>query len=226
MAKIKLGAIVTEISGKLGGHVFAKNRGGAYMRTKSTPTNPQTSYQMAVRALFAYISGLWSALTDAQRESFRSKVEGFATTNIFGDVKNPSGKTLHQKLNQNLLNSGQTKVDNCPDPADVPFAGLVSVAGAETVQALSATLSGITTGSKLIFYATPSLSQGTKFVKNQLRQIGVVAGATAGAVNILALYTAKYGAVVEGDNVYIGVRVVNSVGQASPMERVKAVIAS
>ena len=36
MAKIKFGAMMVDASGKLGGQVFAKNRGGAYIRTKTS----------------------------------------------------------------------------------------------------------------------------------------------------------------------------------------------
>lgn len=226
MAKIKLGAVVTDIRGKIGGQVFSKNRAGAYMKNKGIPANPQTAAQTAVRALFAFISGLWSALTEAQRESFRTKVSEYSRTDVFGDVRNPTGKALHQRLNQNLLNSGQSQIDLCPSPTNVPQAILESVSGADGIQALAAELAGNTTGSKLVFFATDSMSQGTKFVKNKLRQIGVLDGAAAGSFDILAAYTQKFGAVVENDNIYIGVKVINENGQNSPLEVVKATISA
>ena len=43
MAKIKMTAIVADMRNKLNGSVFSRNRGGAYIRTKVTPINPQTS---------------------------------------------------------------------------------------------------------------------------------------------------------------------------------------
>ena len=52
MAKIKFGMMMTDASGKLGGQVFSKNRGGSYVRTKSTPVNRQSSAQMNVRGIF------------------------------------------------------------------------------------------------------------------------------------------------------------------------------
>ena len=57
MAKIKFGMMMTDARGKLGGQVFSKNKGGAYVRTKVTPSNPQTIAQTTRRALFAAI---WS----------------------------------------------------------------------------------------------------------------------------------------------------------------------
>ena len=224
MAKIKLGAIVTDIRGKLGGHVFSKNRSGAYMRTKVTPTNPQTSYQSLVRGIFAAISSAWSSLTDTQRLSFRDKVQQYTSTDIFGDIKVPSGKTLHHKLNQNLELSGQAQVSTCPSPAEVPFANMLSATATIAGADLSVYLLGDTVGSKLMIFGTPSLSQGTKFVKNQLRFLGSIAGVDDTDFDILSIYNAKFGAFVAGANVVIGVKVINANGQASPMETLKAAI--
>ena len=49
--KIKWGALVVDGRGKLGGHVAAQNRGGSYLRTKVTPSNPQTTFQTGVRSM-------------------------------------------------------------------------------------------------------------------------------------------------------------------------------
>lgn len=64
--KLKFGAIVVDGRGKIGGHVASKNGAGAYLRTKVTPTNPQTARQSFVRALFAAITAAWSGLTASQ----------------------------------------------------------------------------------------------------------------------------------------------------------------
>ena len=63
MAKIKLSAIVSEMRGKLNGSVFSKNRGGAYIRTKVTPVNPQSLAQGLVRATLTNLSQAWRGLT-------------------------------------------------------------------------------------------------------------------------------------------------------------------
>lgn len=224
MAKIKLGAIVTAISGKLGGHVFAKNRGGAYMRTNATPTNPQTSAQTLVRAIMASISSLWSTLTSAQRTSWNAATESFARTDQFGDIRQLSGKALFQSLNQNLELTGQAQITVAPQPVAVPALLITEAKGQVVGATFDITNTGDTTGSKLMVFATPVLSQGTSFVKNKLRKLQVTAGGNAVDVDIFAAYTAKYGALVAGTNIYIGVKVINAQGQASPMEVVKALI--
>jgi hypothetical protein len=224
MAKIKLGAIVTDMSGKLGGHVFSKNKGGKYMRTKSTPSNPQSSAQMSIRGIFASISSAWSALTESSRLSFNGFVSAYATTDIFGDLRNPSGKNLFQRLNQNLSLTGQTLIDTCVAPESVPFANVDKATGNGALSSLALVYNGDTTGSRMLVFATPSLSQGTRFVKNKLRVIGAFDGSVGGSLDIAGDYVAKFGAIVGGSNVVIGVKVINANGQASPMETIKAVI--
>ena len=58
--KLKFGAIVTDGRGKIGGHVASKNRSGAYLRTKVTPSNPNTVAQVQVRSILASLSQSWS----------------------------------------------------------------------------------------------------------------------------------------------------------------------
>ena len=226
MAKIKLGAIVVDMRGKSNGHVFSRNRGGAYMRTKITPSNPQSTFQMSVRGIFAAISSAWSALTATNRQSFENLVSSYARTDIFGDLRNPTGKNLFQRLNQNLELTGQAQLTTCPEPSEVPFANVTSSSANFSTPLFEIVLGGVTTGSKLMFFATPPLSQGTKFVKNKLRLIDVQNGGNAGSFDITAVYVSRLGALSAGQNIHVGVRVVNANGQASPLETVKATIVS
>ena len=224
MARIKFGMMMTDASGKLGGQVFSKNRGGAYVRTKVTPSNPQTTAQMTVRGIFASISSAWSSLTESARLSFNNLVDAYATTDIFGDLRNPSGKALFQCLNQNLENSGQAQITTCVPPSEVPFANLLSALCTLAPGTFGVNTGGNTTNSKVVVWATPPLSQGTTFVKNKLRQIDVFSGADGGTFDIYSAYLVKFGVPAVASNVYVGVRVINANGQASPLETIKAVV--
>jgi hypothetical protein len=216
--------MMTDASGKLGGQVFSKNRGGAYVRTKVTPLNPQSTSQMTVRGIFASISSAWSGLLEGQRASFNNFVSDYGRTDIFGDLRNPSGKNLFQRLNQNLEISGQAQLTSCVAPIEVPFANLTEVSGDVSGTEILVSTAGNTTGSKVVVWATPQLSQGTSFVKNKLRQIAVADGDDALEVDVWAEYVAKFGAPAPGANIFVGVRVINANGQASPLETIKATI--
>lgn len=101
--KIKWGMMMTDGRGKLGGQVASKNRAGAYIRTKVTPVNPQTVAQQNIRQLFGSIASAWRSLTQAQINGWNEATEFWQRTDIFGDLKKPSGFALFQRLNTGLL---------------------------------------------------------------------------------------------------------------------------
>ncbi len=59
-----------EFSGKLAGMVFARNRGGAYVRRYVTPLNPSTAKQRAVRERFALRANEWQQLSEDARAAW------------------------------------------------------------------------------------------------------------------------------------------------------------
>lgn len=196
--KLKFGAIVVAGSGKIGGHVASKNKAGAYLRTKVTPSNPRTTFQTEVRDRLASISQAWRALTQAQRNAWDGAVDNFKRTNIFGDIKNPSGFNLYQRLNNNILVVGGTVIDLPPVPQSVDTYSNLVLTGASGTPALSLAFTATTgddSGYKL--FATAPTSQGKKNVNSQFRLIGAADTIAVSPFNILALYTAKFGSVGE-----------------------------
>ena len=123
--KLKFGAIVTDGRGKIGGHVASKNRAGAYLRTKVTPSNPNTVAQAQARGILASLSQAWGQLTDFQRKGWNEAVKEWGTTDIFGDIKKPSGINLFVKLNANLASVGMPQVSDVPAKAEVPSAIII-----------------------------------------------------------------------------------------------------
>lgn len=218
--KIKWGALVVDGSGKLGGHVASKNKGGNYLRTKVTPTNPQTAEQSNVRSIFATISSGWSSLTESSRLSFADKIAEYSKTNIFGDLKSPTAKALYQRLNQNLLLTGQPKLTVCPSPAVIPTAALTSVVH-DLIDSIEINTTGNCLGSKVIVMATPPLSAGTSFVKNKLRVIAIFSGSASFTEDVTDAYINKFGNITASDNIVFAVKFINANGQASPMQQVK-----
>ena len=215
--KVKFGAIVVDGRNKIGGHVISKNRAGSYMRTKVTPTNPQTVAQLGVRSRFAGLSSAWKDLTDAQRLAWNSAVAAFAKTDIFGDLKNPSGFNLHQALNNNLLNIGETAITTPAASEAVGAFASSSFTIANTVQAMSLAFAAVTDDNhKTIVMATPAISPGRYNINNQYRQIAVLAAEQASAYDALAEYQAVFGDVGgTGQKVYVKLYQINmTTGQA------------
>lgn len=224
MAKLKFGMIVVDGRGKLGGHVLSKNRSGSYARTKVTPVNPQTTYQAAVRALFGAISQQWSGLSVAQRNAWNEAVPEWQGTDIFGDLKQPSGKALFQRLNNQAQVGGYPAVNDAPEKLEM-VEGIITAIEIDT-GGDSITLTGAYAGAdaRVMLVGTAKVSSGTTFVKNKLRLFYSELGNAYDGSAAYTAYESRFGAVAVGDNIYVGVKYVLPNGQVSPLQVVKALV--
>lgn len=192
--KTKFGAIIVAGSGKIGGHVASRNRGGSYLRTKVTPLNPKTNAQQIARNRLSGLSSAWKGLTQEQRYSWNSAVLDFQKTDVFGDIKTPSGFNLHQKLNNNLLAVGEAALAVAPASEAVDSFDSLSVAADTTAGTLLATFSpAIAADHKVKVFATPAVSPGKQFVQNQYRLITVLDDSMLTGLDLAAVYEAKFG---------------------------------
>jgi hypothetical protein len=195
--KTKFGAIIVAGSGKIGGHVASKNRSGSYLRTKVTPVNPQTAYQTTIRNRLATLAVAWGALTDAQRGAWNAAVGSYKGTNVFGDIVNPSGFNLFQRLNNNLSQIGVAQINTPLTPVALPSfttLTLTAAAGAQTLS-LAYLPTPVVAGIAVCVDFTPAIVPGKTFVKNQFRRVGIVAAAAASPYNAAANYIARLGAI-------------------------------
>jgi len=224
--KIKWGALVVDGRGKIGGQVASKNAGGAYMKNKVTPSNPQTAAQTAARALFGTISAGWSSLTAAQIAAWNEAVSDWTTTNIFGDLKKPTGKALYQRLNNQAQSAGLSAVTTVPVKLALPNAPITAVPIGVAATSLALTGMDTSASTQVVVTATAPVSAGTKNIKSKLRQIYAVAGDSYSATDAFAAYEAKFGTVATGQNIFIGVKYVVASGQASPNQVQKATISA
>jgi hypothetical protein len=215
--KVKFGAIVVDGRNKIGGHVMSKNRAGAYMRTKVTPVNPRTTYQSNARALLSLISTSWDQLSYVAILAWNSAVTAWSKTDIFGDIKHPSGFNLYQKLNNNALRVGGTLLDVPPVRVGLSDLGVLTI-GVVTASSipLTFTLPSLGTNEKLEVSATPAISSGKMFVKSEYRIIGHSLTLTTGACDAGTSYINKFGGPIDPSRpFFIQAHIVNSVsGQA------------
>lgn len=227
--KIKYSALVSDMRGKLNGSVASRNRSSAYLRNKVTPVNPNTSYQQAIKNRLTTRAQAWRGLTQAQRDSFNAAVSGFAKTNVFGDLRNPSGFNLYCLLNSNLVNAGQAVIVTPPSSSSVSTVAIGALTAAFTVPALSLVLgAAVPAGTVMVVCATPALSAGKSFVRSEFRQISVVAAAAPSPVNLLSAWTAKFGSIpAAGLKIFVEIYFINmSTGVSSGRQQAVAIIAA
>ena len=219
--KLKFGAIVTDGRGKIGGHVASKNRAGAYLRTKVTPSNPNTVAQAQARGILASLSQGWGQLTDSQRQGWNDAVKEWGTTDIFGDIKNPSGINLFVKLNANLISVGLSLLSDVPAKSEVPAVIVIDASYKIATGNLSISFdSALADGYVALVRATPKLSAGVSFVKSQFRVIGYE-NVVADNLGLVGDYSAKFGVPSVGANIYVSVQFVLLNGQKTTEQKVK-----
>ncbi|RPH74965.1 hypothetical protein EHM76_02570 [bacterium] len=209
--KAKFGAIVVDGRGKLGGHVASKNRAGSFFRTKVTPTNPNTAAQVLSRSRLATLSTSWAGLTDAQRAAWNSATELWKSTNIFGDLKNPSGFNLYQRLNNNLAQVGVAAMTNPPLPAAIGNWSTFSFVPDNTsTMVLTFAATPVPAGFAVLIDGTAPCSPGIKNANARFRRITSLAAAVATGVDIQANYVAKFGSIAPiGNRVFLRAKYVN-----------------
>lgn len=201
--KAKWGGIVVAGSGKINGFVASRNRAGAYFRTKVTPVNPQTTAQLNVRNRLGSLSQDWRGLSDAERAAWNGVVSSFAKTDVFGDLKNPTGFNLYQRINNNLITVGQAAIDVPPVVDAVDEVGLTSItatAGASTIAVVLTAAVPATSAVKV--FATAPQSPGVTFVKSEYRLITVLAPSAATPVALGTAYSTKFGSWAVGQKLF------------------------
>ena len=228
MARIKWGMFVTDGRGKVGGHVLTKTRSGATVRTKVTPSNPKTSFQGEVRAIFGSVSKRWTTLSEHQRLTWINASEDFKRTNVFGDQYKPSGKNLFTAINSNLLNIGSAMLDHAPEVLETPYISILTVSVSQDLGQISLDYqsSDVARSYFLVLEATAPLSAGKYNFSGQYRKIGVWdGGTTPDDEELYAFYVAKFGVPPLGKKISFRTKAVMLLsGLASPVTTIDAIV--
>lgn len=105
MALIKLGALVTRISGKIGGQTLGTSFTGSYIKNSGTPRKSLTILQHSKMARMATTAQKWRELSEAQRQIYRDASPQYPYINRVGETKFYSGFAIFTKLYNNLSDS-------------------------------------------------------------------------------------------------------------------------
>jgi hypothetical protein len=205
MAKVQYGEMIADMRGKINGSVHSRNRAGAYMRNKVTPVNPSTTFQTNVRNRLAARSQAWRGLSQAQRNAWNAAVGNFKKTNVFGQLRTPSGINLYSRLNLNLINIGEAAITDPPLPVAVDSFTSLALAASVGGGTITATFTPVIAADhKVIMETTEPLSPGINFVKSQYRQIGILDNAATSPYDLATEYQTKFGSFpAEGSKIFL-----------------------
>lgn len=208
MAKIMFGAAITDARGKIAGIVYSKNASGAYVRAKVSPTQALTTRRGVVRERITNLSKYFSGqLTAAQVLAWNAFAKNNPVTNVFGHTVILSGIQTFCRINAAILNAGGTQIDD--PPVSLGITGITTLSATATAGTPTFSIvfgpSPLDTNVRLNVWATQQLPLGRTYTKSYMRYIGSSSSAATTPLNALSMYTAKFGALVEGSKIGIQV---------------------
>lgn len=211
--RVNFGTIVNDARGSIDGITYSKNKSGAYVRGKVTPSNPQTPYQQAARALLSNFSKAWADLTDAQRVGWTEFAKQFGMTDVFGAKKPINGLSAFIRVNTQLSNAGAATLNDSPvDNVVTDLATVAPVLDASDQKLfITGTPDPLPADHLLYVSVTPSVSSGREFVKNLFRFVEAKALA---APTEIVWPGSRFGSLVAGQKHFVNIQVINTANGA------------
>jgi hypothetical protein len=186
MAKIEYGAIITNISGHLGGAGFASGPNGPYMRIHRAGHQARSAKQSIVKSLFSVTSQAWRGLDPAERISWKTLAGSLG--------KSAFGFRLFSHYYLDALHSGITPATSAPDPNSGFRVADPNFTISRSPDLLQFSYTGtIGVNESVLIFAGPPLSAGVSFSTKGLRLIKVCRAADTSPVNLTTAYSNTFG---------------------------------
>lgn len=114
------GELIGSLSGSQDGITGSHNKGGYYLRKKSTPTNPNSSRQQTTRSVFGMYAGAWTTtLTQAQRDLWNAYAQTHTIKDALGQDIYINGISWYIMFNTRLSDAGDPAI-TVPPPGAAP----------------------------------------------------------------------------------------------------------
>jgi len=201
MALLVPGAVVSVLSGKIGGTVFARNRGGAYARSYAIPTRVTSDSAQTVKAAFAAASQAYANLTTAQIAAWDQYGQENPVSNRIGQLITLKGQSWFVGCNSRLIVAGETQI-TLPPILAAPVIAVASdatftVTGDVATVAIAAHTADASI--RVLVYGARSVSAGKRYVENLYTSVYLSdAGASGTTLDIFDGVVGKLGSLQAG----------------------------
>lgn len=195
-------------SGSEAGVTFSRNRFGQYYRRRAVPVQPRTSFQEVVRARMAANAAAWRALTDAQREAWASLGGMISRSDSIGQAYTMNGFMAYCSVNNNKAAAGDALVSAAPAIVTPGSLATVTLTLTNAAFSLAYTATPLAAATRAFIYCSPQMSAGRNF-NGDYTLIAVTAAAAASPANVLTAYTARHGAPVTGNRIFLQIKLYN-----------------
>ena len=175
--------LLNGMSGSLGGLTFSHNAGGAYVRARGIPTQPNTPAQTVIKGIFGQLATAWRVtLTAAQRDDWDLYADATPLLDKIGNPFFPTGLNMFIRGNTSLLQSEFARVDAGPITPGLPTFTAPAIVTIESTTDIASV--SFTTGDAwvdlnnnfLFIYASRGQGATINFFKGPYQLAGVVEG--------------------------------------------------
>ena len=176
--------LLAQVSGKLGGTVFSHNRGGKYIRSAATPTDPNTVFQQVVRANMATLVATWPTITDKDREAWATYAANVPLPDRFGEPRSITGQQMFIRCNAARLQAGLSIIDAGPTAMFLEkysFGFVRGIAATDKLRVTFDTTDDWVTedGAGLLVWSSRDFGHTINFFKGPYRFAGIILGDSA-----------------------------------------------
>jgi hypothetical protein len=168
MALLVPGPLVSVLSGKVGGTVFARNRGGAYARAYAIPTRVTSTEAQYIKAAFTAASRGYANLTTGAIAAWDQYGAENPVSNRIGQLITLKGQSWYVGCNARLIRSGDTPI-GLPPILPSPVIALASAAACDVSDGtaeIAIAAHPDDASIKVLVYAARSVSAGKRYVDN------------------------------------------------------------
>lgn len=218
MTLIKPGFGISALSGKLGGTIYSRNRGGMYAKAWASPVQPDSSDQTDKWAIWQEAADAYNSLSSENLDRWHTYAQQVTGSNRLGEPIRLTGQQVFWECFTNASLNGFTPLTvpnastNRPAISSV-FGLIVGSDGSDLNIFFVNHTEGIAPSgesTRMLISAAPCQRATVRNVNNQFRLITTAPG-TGGLRNILTPYIDKFGSTAEiGWNAHVKIRVVDT----------------
>lgn len=212
MALMIPGAVVTQVSGRIGGSVFSHNRGGQYIRAGVIPKKVTSAAALTQKSILSTVTRSWALVDVASKAAWNHYTTENPVVNRIGMKKSLSGHQAFVGLNARLLRAGDAGI-SIPPTAAPPAATAITSFSVDTVGSTGEIVYTPTpagANNRVWIWAALVSSPGQTFIGSQFVLLTITAKNAASPVDIFAALELRFGTLQAGQVVWIRVQTMDS----------------
>lgn len=210
MARLKLGSIVTRVSGKLGAQTLYSSNGTAVIKNNIAKSGVKSRSQQKIRQNTAYFMQMWSTISEDAKARWYDETFNYTRHDKFGDKRKFNAFQLFQRINQfsKIVGMDFSEYPTLFHIPSLPVRSVVEVS--ESVMSLQN--NSYTSNDYIIVYATKNLPKGITNAKRYYRQIAVIPGSDLLAgVDIMSNYLEVFQPLQNGNQISFAYKSVSAI---------------